>query len=81
MPDDAILEDGDIGRTAADVDEHYAGFLLFLSQNRFRGGQRLQKEALRREAGTLYTLVDVFAAVTCPVMMWQFASNAHPTFR
>ena len=44
MPDDAILEDGDIGRTAADVDEHYAGFLLFLSQNRFRGGQRLQKE-------------------------------------
>ena len=51
--------DGDVGRPAADIEQHDADLLLFLQQRRGRARERLEDDAQRLQAGALDALEHV----------------------
>ena len=59
VADDALLENGNVGGAAADVDERHAGLLLFFAQDGGAGGDGLEDELIDLQAGPLDAAVDV----------------------
>ncbi len=59
VADRLVLEDGDVGRAAADVDEHDADLLLVVVQDGVARRQRLQHDVVDVVAGLLDAAVDV----------------------
>ncbi len=60
MPDDTILEYGEVGGAPADIDQRHPGFLLFLTQHGIGGSQRLQGDVLQVQARAFDATADIF---------------------
>src|SRR5690606_7092748 len=59
VPDRAVLEHGDVGRPAADVDQRHAHLALVAVEDGVGGGQRLEHDVGHLVAGLLDAAVDV----------------------
>ncbi len=62
MANDAILENGHIGRATSDIHQDHTGFLLFLAQHGIRAGKGLQVDGVQVQIRTLHTPRDVLDA-------------------
>ena len=60
MPDTAILENTDIGSTAADISQDNTNLLLILGQNRFRRRQGFKSQPPERHSSMVDRLFDGF---------------------
>src|SRR3989441_10618688 len=54
VPDRAVAEERDVGRSTADVHDDDAEFLLVLVQDSVTGGQRLEDDVLHGETRTIH---------------------------
>ena len=59
MTDRAFAENRDVGRAAADIDQHHAEFLFVFRQHRERRRQRLQDQIVHFEPAAAHALDDV----------------------
>src|SRR5690606_9146638 len=59
MSDDPVLEDGQIGGSAPDVDQGHPGFLLLLAQDRIGRGKGFQGDGIQLQVGTLDAAANV----------------------
>src|SRR5690606_15988125 len=66
MPDDIIVENGNIGGAASDIDQYHARFLLLRTKNRFRRRKGLQDQILGFQTGLGNAFVDVADGVHLP---------------
>jgi len=78
MADRLVLEDGDVGRPAADVDEDHADLLLVVVQDGVAGGERLEHDVVDVVAGLLDAAVDVLRRADQPGDDVDVASSRTP---